>query len=128
SIEERKPSWGAVEIAEVEHVAQHPNADRLRLLQVRRAGETVAVVCGASNMQEGDKVALAVPGTVLPDGRRIEQATIRGQTSHGMLCSARELALADDDGGGIMILPADAELGMALVAYLGAEDTILELS
>lgn len=128
SIEERKPTWSAVEIAQVESVAQHPNADRLRLLQVRRAGETVSVVCGASNMQAGDKVALAVPGTVLPDGKRIELAAIRGQTSHGMLCSARELGLADDDGGGILILPPAAQLGMALVAYLGAEDTILELS
>src|SRR6186997_1732492 len=66
SIEERKPRWGAVEVAQVESVAQHPNADRLRLLQVRRAAETVSVVCGASNMQAGDKVALAVPGTLLP--------------------------------------------------------------
>ena len=70
----------------------------------------------------------AVPGTVLPDGKRIEQASIRGQTSHGMLCSARELGLSEEDGGGIMILPPDAPVGTPLVAYLGAEDTIFELS
>lgn len=128
SIEERRPSWAAVEIAEVEHVASHPNADRLRLCQIRRAAETVAVVCGASNMQAGDRVALAVPGTVLPDGRVIEQATIRGQRSHGMLCSVRELGLSDEDGGGILILPGDAPIGASLVGYLGAEDTIIELS
>ncbi len=128
SIEVRRPTWGQVEIAVLESVVPHPNADRLRLCQVRRVDETVAVVCGASNMQAGDRVALAVPGTVLPDGKRIEQATIRGQSSHGMLCSARELALSEDDGGGIMILPADAKLGTPLVHYLGADDVILELS
>ena len=128
SIEERRPSWTAVEIAEVEHVASHPNADRLRLCQIRRAAETVAVVCGASNMQAGDRVALAVPGTVLPDGKVIEEATIRGQASHGMLCSVRELGLSDEDGGGILILPGDAPIGASLVGYLGAEDTIIELS
>lgn len=128
SIEERRPSWTTVEIAEIEHVDAHPNADRLRLCQVRRASETVAVVCGASNMQAGDRVALAVPGTVLPDGKRIEQATIRGQGSHGMLCSVRELGLSEEDGGGILILPPDAPIGTSLVNYLGAEDTILELS
>jgi phenylalanyl-tRNA synthetase beta chain len=128
SVEERRPSWTAVEIAVVEDVAAHPNADRLRLLRVRRATETVAVVCGASNMQAGDRVALAVPGTILPDGKRIEQATIRGQSSHGMLCSTRELELSESDGGGIMILPADAPVGTSLVDYLGADDTIFELS
>src|SRR5688572_25941300 len=128
SVEVRQPTWGQVEIALLESVVAHPNADRLRLCHVRRANETVAVVCGASNMQAGDKVALAVPGTVLPDGRRIEQATIRGQSSHGMLCSARELALSEEDGGGIMLLPADAKVGLALVDYLGADDVVLELS
>lgn len=128
SVEARAPTWGQVEIAAIESVTPHPNADRLRLCQVRRASGIVAVVCGASNMQAGDKVALAVPGTQLPDGKRIEQATIRGLESHGMLCSARELALAEDDGGGIMILPVDAPVGTSLVQYLGADDTILELS
>jgi phenylalanyl-tRNA synthetase beta chain len=128
SIEERRPSWTDVEVAVIEDVAAHPNADRLRLCQVRRATETVAVVCGASNMEVGDRVALAVPGTVLPDGKRIERAAIRGQSSHGMLCSSRELGLSEGGGGGIMILPADAPVGTRLVSYLGAEDTILELS
>jgi phenylalanyl-tRNA synthetase beta chain len=128
SVEERNPTWATVEIARIASIGPHPNADRLRLCQVQRAHDTVAVVCGASNMQAGDLVALAVPGTVLPDGKSIEQATIRGQISHGMLCSARELALTEDDADGIMILPADAEIGTPLVEYLGAADTILELS
>jgi len=126
SVEEHHPVWAPVEIAEVVSVAAHPNADRLRLCQVRRAQGPVAIVCGASNMQAGDKVALAPPDTALPDGRRIARATIRGQVSEGMLCAARELELPGDEDG-IMILPADAPLGARLVDYLGADDTVLEL-
>jgi phenylalanyl-tRNA synthetase beta chain len=128
AVEEHRVSWRSVEVAEIVSVAPHPNADRLRLCEVRTGRETVRVVCGASNMQPGDHVALAPPGTALPDGRQIARATIRGQTSEGMLCSASELALADDDGGGILILPRDAPVGSALVDYLGAEDTVLDLA
>ncbi len=129
-VEAHRPSWRSVEVAAVEEVAPHPNADRLRLCRVRRANETVAVVCGATNMHVGDRVALAVPGTVLPDGKRIEHATIRGQASHGMLCSARELGLglSGVEAAGILILPADALLGTPVVEYLGAEDVVLEIS
>ena len=126
SVAEHHPIWAPVEIAEIASVAQHPNADRLRLCQVRRAQGPVAIVCGASNMKAGDKVALAPPDTALPDGRRIARATIRGQVSEGMLCAARELELPGDEDG-IMILPADAPLGTRLVDYLGADDTVLEL-
>jgi phenylalanyl-tRNA synthetase beta chain len=128
SVEEHRPIWGPVEIVELVSVVPHPNADRLRLCEVRRAREPVVrVVCGASNMQAGDKVALAPPGTELPGDRRIERATIRGQASEGMLCAAGELALPDE-GGGILILPADAPFGTRLVDYLGADDTVLELA
>ncbi len=62
-----------------------------------------------------------------PTARRIENVTIRGQASAGMLCSTRELALPERDDGGILILPADAPVGAPLVEYLRAEDTVLEL-
>jgi len=127
SVEERSPPWTGVEVAEVLDVAPHPNADRLRLCRVRRAGSEALVGCGASNMRVGDKVALALPGTVLPGDRHIERTTIRGQVSEGMLCSASELALSGDETG-ILILPDDAPVGGRLVDYLGAEDTILDLA
>ncbi len=126
SVEEHHPIWAPVEIAEIVSVTPHPNADRLRLCQVRRAQGPVAIVCGATNMQAGDKVALAPADTALPDGRRITRASIRGQASEGMLCAARELELPGDDEG-ILILPPDAPLGTRLVDYLGADDTVLEL-
>ncbi len=129
SVEEHRPIWNPVEIVELVAVEKHPNADRLRLCTVRRgSAEIVRVVCGASNMQAGDKVALASPGTDLPGGRRIERATIRGQISDGMLCASRELELPEDGVDGIMILPADAPTGRRLVDYLGAADTVLELA
>ena len=127
SVEEVRPVWQAVVVAEVREVVAHPNADRLRLCRVRTATGEVGVVCGASNMGPGDRVALAVPGTSLPDGRQITRSTIRGQVSDGMLCSAPELGI-EEDGRGIMILPGDAPLGMRLVDYLGAEDTLLGVS
>ena len=67
--------------------------------------------CGAFNMQAGDIVPLATPGTVMPDGRVIEPKPILGIQSDGMLCSARELGLGDDHAG-IVILPADTPLGV----------------
>jgi phenylalanyl-tRNA synthetase beta chain len=117
-----------VEIAEIISADKHPNADRLRLCEVRRESGPVRVVCGASNMKPGDKVALAPPGTDVPGGRRIERATIRGEASEGMLCSARELELPDEGDDGILILPPDAPLGGRLAEFLGADDTVLDLS
>jgi phenylalanyl-tRNA synthetase beta chain len=128
AIEERRPVWRAVEVAEVVRVDQHPNADRLKLCEVQTARGLARIVCGASNMRAGDRVALAPPGAELPRDRRIECTTIRGQASAGMLCSARELDLVDDEEGGIMILPPDAPLGATLVDYLGAEDTVLDFA
>ena len=126
-VEEHRPVWGAVEIAEIVALERHPNADRLTLCRVRTAHGERDVVCGARNMQAGDQVALAPPGAVLPGERRIERATIRGVASEGMLCSAAELALAEGTDDGILILPLDAPLGRTLLDYLGAEDTVLDL-
>jgi len=132
AVDEQRPVWREVEVAELLEVAPHPNADRLQLCRVQRGSSVASVVCGARNMQAGDKVALAVPGAVLPGDRAISLTKIRGVTSEGMLCAADELALdpqltGGDGSSGIMILPPSAPLGTRLVDYLGAEDTVLEL-
>lgn len=127
AVDERRPSWRDVEVAELLEVGPHPDADRLQLCRVQRASGVASVVCGARNMQVGDKVALAIPGAVLPGDRTIALTKIRGVTSEGMLCAAAELALDEGSGDGIMILPSSAPLGARLVDYLGAEDTVLEL-
>jgi phenylalanyl-tRNA synthetase beta chain len=107
--------------------APHAQADRLTLCEVRTgAGPVASVVCGATNMRAGDRVAYAPPGTTLPGGTRIEAATIRGVASAGMLCSAAELGMADASEG-ILILAADAPLGERVGVHLGIEDTLLDL-
>src|SRR5262250_3791305 len=116
-----------VVIGEIISTAPHPHAERLTLCEVRTGlGPTVTVVCGAINMKAGDRVAYAPPGSVLPGGRRIEAAAIRGVASAGMLCSEAELGLSDE-AAGIMILAPEAPLGQRLGAHLGLEDTVLDI-
>jgi phenylalanyl-tRNA synthetase beta chain len=98
-------------VARLDQVEPHPDADRLTVCQVNTGSETVQVVCGAQNHKTGDLVALAQVGTVLPGDFKIRKSKIRGRESMGMLCSEKELGLADESEG-IMILPSGLELGM----------------
>ncbi len=113
-------------IGRVVAIEPHPNADRLSLCRVDTGGATAQIVCGASNFKEGDRTAVCQPGGMLPDGRRLEAAEIRGVRSEGMLCSESELGLAAKSAG-IMILPEDAPVGGRLVDYLPVSDDVLEL-
>jgi phenylalanyl-tRNA synthetase beta chain len=115
-----------VVVALVLEKTQHPNADKLSLCQVNNGRETIPVVCGAQNFKAGDKVALAQVGAVLPGDFRIKRSKIRGSESCGMLCSEKELALADESAG-IMVLPQDLPLGVPLFEALGMKDTIFEI-
>ncbi|HET9870761.1 MAG TPA: phenylalanine--tRNA ligase subunit beta [bacterium] len=115
-----------VVVAELLSVEKHPQADRLSLTQVTTGAETFRVVCGAKNIAPGQKVPLAKLGAVLPGDFKIKPAKIRGEESQGMLCSAKELGLAAD-AEGILILPADAPLGQDFTAYMGLPDTVFEL-
>lgn len=85
------------------------------------------VVCGAQNFSAGDRVPLAQPGAVLPDGKAIAHAKIRGMESHGMLCSARELGLSSDHAG-LLVLPADARPGEPVAPLLGRAGVAFELN
>ncbi len=112
--------------AQITAMQPHPEADKLSLCTVNDGNEELTIVCGASNMQSGDKVALAPVGTRLPNGLAIKKSKIRGIVSSGMLCSASELGL-EEDSAGIMILPADLPLGEPVVKLLKLQDTVLEL-
>jgi len=122
--------WEGVRVAEVLDVKPHPNADRLRLVTVDvNQVERPTVVCGASNVAVGQKVAFATVGTRLRDGHTgeptvLKAAVIRGVESAGMVCSERELGLSEEHEG-ILVLPEDAPVGDPLGEYLG--DTIFEL-
>ena len=115
-----------VVVAELLSVEKHPQADRLSLTKVSDGKETFQVVCGAKNIAPGQKVPLALVGAVLPGNFEIKAAKIRGVESFGMLCSAKELGLAED-AEGILILSPDAPLGEDFLKYMGLPDTLFEL-
>lgn len=119
------PGFQKVIVARIASIAQHPDADRLRVCEVDiGAEETVQVVCGAPNARQGLVTVLAQVGGRLPDGTKLKKAKLRGVVSMGMLCSARELGLSDD-AEGIMELPETAPAGTDLVSYLELDDSII---
>lgn len=121
------PAFDRVVVAEILRAERHPNADRLQLCEVRvGTGQTLPIVCGAPNARPGLKTACALIGAVLPGGVEIRQAKVRGVDSHGMLCSAGELGIAQD-AAGILELPADAPVGMDLRQYLHLDDRLITL-
>ena len=115
-----------VVVAQILSSEQHPNADRLSVCQVDDgSGQPRQIVCGAKNYKVGDKVPLALPGAVLGPDFKIKAGKLRGVTSDGMMCSAKELALAED-AEGLLILPPDAPVGKPAKELFPA-DTVLEL-
>jgi len=126
-VEERSPvapPFSDVIVAQVVSVERHPNADKLNVCQVDvGTGAMAQIVCGAPNVAAGLKVPCALPGAELPGGMKIGIATMRGVESAGMLCSARELGLSEDHGG-LLILPADLPVGVALRDSLGLDDLL----
>lgn len=116
-----------VVVALVEEKRQHPNADKLSICRVNNGREVLDIVCGAQNFKQGDTVALAQIGAVLPGDFKIKRSKIRGEESCGMLCSERELGLSEESAG-IIVLPPDlAPLGTPLFTALGLKDTLFEI-
>ncbi len=129
------PVFNSVVVAQVLEVAKHPNADRLNVCQVN-VGEAqpLTIVCGAANVAVGMKVPCALIGAVLPGDFVIKQAKVRSVESFGMLCSEKELGLAEASPSpatqvrtGLWLLPADAPVGKSLREYLDLDDKILTL-
>lgn len=104
------PLFNNVVVAEVLETKAHPQADKLTVCQVDNGESVVQIVCGASNVRQGLKVALAKPGAHLPGGIHIGEAKLRGEPSFGMLCSAVELGCGEQSEG-IWELPKDAPVG-----------------
>lgn len=112
---------------------QHPDADKLSLCQVDVGEEEpLQIVCGAKNVAEGQKVAVAKVGAVLPGNFKIKKAKLRGQASMGMICSLQELGIETkfvpkEILEGIFVFPKDAEVGKDALEYLNLNDEVLEL-
>ena len=121
------PPFSAVVVGKVRSVERHPNADRLTVCSVDVGQDApVSVVCGAPNVAPGVVAPLARVGAVLPGGRTIRQAAMRGVESQGMLCSASELGLSDD-ASGLLLLDPDTPIGADLRRVLDLDDAVLEV-
>lgn len=126
------PPFSSVVVGEIKSAEQHPNADRLRICQVDVGQPTLlSIVCGAPNARVGIRIPCAMVGAELPPGEdgkafQIKLGKLRGVESQGMLCSAKELKIADDHGG-LLELPADAPLGESIRTYLKLDDTLITL-
>ena len=122
-------NWDNIIVGEITAINPHPNADRLRLATVNLGTEQETVVCGAPNLNIGDKIAFARVGARLtnPDNGKVEElkpAKIRGVVSNGMICSEKELGISDSHEG-ILVLPKGAPVGTALADFMG--DTVLDI-
>lgn len=96
----------------VKEKVKHPNADKLSICQVDVGDETLQIVCGAPNVEAGQKVVVAKIGAVMPSGMVIKDAELRGVSSHGMICSARELELPNaPKEKGILVLSDEYKVG-----------------
>ncbi|MDR2436341.1 MAG: phenylalanine--tRNA ligase subunit beta [Puniceicoccales bacterium] len=115
-------------VGEIISFEKHPRADRLRVCRVDvDADRPKQIVCGATNFQAGDRVPVAIPGCVMPEGIKIQATDFRGVRSEGMMCSGRELGLSDDHGG-LLILEKNTPIGAPLhVLFPDCGDTVLDL-
>lgn len=118
--------FSGIVIGEILSAEQHPDADKLRVCQVSNGSESFQVVCGAPNARPGIKIPFAMIGAELPGDFKIKKAKLRGVESNGMLCSASELQISDDNSG-LMELAADAPVGGNIRDYLGLDDASIEL-
>ena len=127
SVEPVAGAFTGVVVGEILDASPHPKADRLRVCRVSAGlAEPLQIVCGAPNARPGLKAPLALEGACLPGDLVIRPTRLREVESFGMLCSARELGL-DDDQGGLLELPADAPTGKDLRDYLALNDHIIEV-
>jgi phenylalanyl-tRNA synthetase beta chain len=122
-------NWDNIVIGQITAINPHPNADRLRLATVDTGAEPETVVCGAPNLNIGDKIAFARVGARLINphngqAEALKPAKIRGVDSKGMICSEKELGISESHEG-ILVLAATAPIGRPLAEHLG--DTVLDI-
>ena len=123
-IEKGADTYGVI-VAKIVSVENHPNSKKLHLLKVDTGAGVVDIVCGAPNVREGMKVALATEGGAVM-GHKISVATVGGYTSYGMCCSEAELGISDDNSG-IWEITDDIALGTDIKSVYDIDDIIFEV-
>lgn len=118
--------FSGIVVGEILTTEQHPDADKLRVCQVSNGAETFQVVCGAPNARPGIKIPFAMIGAELPGDFKIKKAKLRGVESFGMLCSAAELQISEENDG-LLELAADAPVGQDIRQYLNLDDASIEI-
>ncbi|MEK7802508.1 MAG: phenylalanine--tRNA ligase subunit beta, partial [Pseudomonadota bacterium] len=127
-VEDPAAAYAAFKVVEVMEAVQHPNADRLRVCQVKTDAGMIQVVCGAPNARAGMKAILAPEGSYVPGlDMTMKKTKIRDVESNGMMASEREMKLGDDQNG-IIDLPADTPIGTFLADIYGLNDPIIEIN
>lgn len=126
-----KGALKGIVVGEIMECVKHPNADKLKLTQVNIGSETVQIVCGAPNVEKGQKVPVATIGTTLYDEKgeawKIKKGKIRGEESHGMICAEDELGLGKSHEG-ILVLDNALEVGTLLSEVYSIEsDHVIEI-
>lgn len=116
-------------VAQIEEISSHPNADKLKLAKVFDGNKSYNIVCGAPNIEKGQKIFLATIGSKLPDPSsdsyfEIKKSKIRGEISEGMICSEKELGISESHEG-IMVLSGDHVLGESIEKYYS--ETVLDI-
>ena len=127
-IEDRLAELAAFEVAEILSTEPHPDADKLNICKIKTEKEVFELVCGAPNVRAGIKAVLAPLGSVIPANQmKVKKVKIRGIESIGMLCSAKELAIGDEQDG-IIELAANTQIGEKISSILGLDDPIIEIA
>ncbi|WP_040950394.1 phenylalanine--tRNA ligase subunit beta [Gorillibacterium massiliense] len=132
-VEKLNKGVNGVVVGYVKEKQKHPDADKLNVCTVDVGGEQdLQIVCGAANVAAGQKVPVAVIGSVLPGDFKIKRAKLRGVESQGMICSAKELEINDrympkEIQQGIYVLPPETPVGESILSVLGLDDEILDL-
>jgi phenylalanyl-tRNA synthetase beta chain len=132
-VENRNKGVTGVVVGYVKSREKHPDADKLSVCIVDAGqGEDLQIVCGAKNVDAGQKVPVALVGAELPGDLKIKRAKLRGVESQGMICSAKELGLNDkllpkEIQEGILVLPQDTPIGQSILDVLAINDEVIEL-
>lgn len=132
-VEQLSKDIKGIVVGHVLECEKHPEADKLNKCLVDiGAEEPVQIICGAPNVAQGQKVAVATVGAVLPSNFKIKKAKLRGEESNGMICSLQELGIegklvAKEFAEGIYVFPGDTEVGAKAITLLNLDDEVLEL-